>query len=224
MAIASLQDLKQYLKVTTTDIALENQLKLLLDAADSTVKSYCDREFESASRTWYPPLRDLGRSTLVLPERPVTSVTSVSLDADGYYGQASGAFPSSSDLTAGDDYAIKADNDDGTTSDSGILVKLPGISSALRDPQLVMTVWPQWDGGVKVVYTGGYSATTMPSQLKLAVVMLAAKMWNSVRYHEQGSPIESLTTQDFSYQAARNELAHLSSVRRMLSAFKTPSI
>lgn len=115
------------------------------------------------------------------------------LDTGARFGDAAGAFASSSRLYLGLDYELRRDADDGTSSNSGVLRRLgggpallplwdgpswagyqPGRGSltARRAP-----CWPYTHGGLKVVYTAGYSVTDTPADLRQAVHQLAVWVW-----------------------------------------------
>lgn len=116
------------------------------------------------------------------------------LDAAGYYGDGTGAFASTTQLTLGSDYGLE--RDDNGLSQSGILVRLSGGPSGAvvdwpwgwRKGTLTARMPPAWTegmGNIKVVYAAGLGAgasegsslpatTTLPKELTFATNAIAA--------------------------------------------------
>ena len=108
MGLVSLTEAKTFAEVFTD--RLDDKLTTMLRGAEDAVRAHCGRDltdgFESKSRTYYPPMAELGTTRIALPERPVTAVTSVHIDATGYFGVPSGAFSSDTEQTNGTQYVI----------------------------------------------------------------------------------------------------------------------
>jgi hypothetical protein len=99
-------------------------------------------EFDSNGTRAYIRSTSGRRQTLQLARLPVRSVASVRVDLTGRFGQASGAFPGSTELVSGVDYW--AEFEEANLCQSGML-----ISTGL---------WPTEPGSVRVTYVAGYSS------------------------------------------------------------------
>lgn len=159
----------------------DDTLRLLIELANYFVETETGRQFATTERTEY--YDGTGTRDLVLRQRPVQSVTNVYVDNSGYYGQAAGAFASSTVLVAGQDYAIiKDDPKYPTYSKSGIVRWLGGAAvgwglSAFHPPGLLTSGvhhsgWPRGSGNIKVVYTSGWTTAEMPKDLKWVALRL----------------------------------------------------
>lgn len=139
------------------------RLGSLLAAADSWVKSYCNRQFER--RSYVEFLSGNNTQSLVLTHRPVKVITEVRLDDGGYYGQGDDAFDSLSILIEGQDYTLRLDNDESGWSESGVLHRINTVwpyRDRLRfSGRLTPEVGPQ-RGNVQITYTAGYLVTASP--------------------------------------------------------------
>ena len=231
MALSTLAAFKIHLSRTPGAASDDLTLQQMLDAADKAVKTYCGRDFESATYTEF--YSGTGRRDLVLRQRPVTSVTSVHLDPDGYYGDGPGAFASTTLLTAGIDYVLI--KDDGTSGKSGLIRRLGGLASTTggevgwyppvgRRGTLAAEykpVWPFGDGNIKVVYVAGYAATAIPLDLVQAVHNLAAFMLLIAKRGGMVPQSESLGS--YSYSLALHSLGtapELGTSRQLLSRYR----
>ena len=227
MGLVSLESAKAFAEVSTD--RLDDKLTAMLRGAEDAVRAHCGRKetdgFESKSRTYYSPLSELGTTRIALPERPVTAVTSVHIDSTGYFGVPSGAFASDTEQTSGTQYVLELD--DGVSSASGVIIKLPGIlGGSATAPSSQASVWPTYTGGVKIVYTGGYvprpnASATMPRLLEMAVMTLFRECWVTSK---EGMPLESESVLAMSYQVANDAITRLSSVQKWLSSYREPSI
>ncbi len=106
-----------------------------------------------------------GGTVLSLRNRPVRSITSVTIDTNGFFGQVSGSFAGSA-LVAGSDYYLTLDYRG--LSRSGALVR--------RGP-----AWPAIPGSIKVVYVAGFSSAELLatySFFKDAVLRTIRDHWN----------------------------------------------
>ena len=145
---------------------------LLHPLAERAVKDLVGYEVESGTYTELYPLRDYGgantdlfvtvsgdsvylssgraeNQVLQLLQLPVRSITEVREDLGAMGGQASGAFPASTVLTAGTDYYL--DIDESGLSRTGHLYRI-GAG------------WPQEARTVKVTYTAGYTASELDNR------------------------------------------------------------
>jgi hypothetical protein len=116
----------------------------LIEAASTAIERYCRRTFASDEVTEY--LDGNGTSRIWLDRRPVTEVTSVTVN----------------------DVAL-----DNSTNAAWVLEPNTGTltrGTGQHDSQLAIN-WPRGTRNVVVVYTGGYSA--IPSDVKMAAATLA---------------------------------------------------
>lgn len=241
MPLATLDQIQMLLS-TTGDAEL---LQMLLDSADAAIRSYLRRGVGRTAFTSWPEsgadtvfLTGSGTRELILPFRPVSAVASVYEDLAGYWGQASGAFASSTLLTAGVHYAMWLD--DGDQSSSGTLVRLAGpaaggasgeygwfpptwdagvsrrgtLAAGRRGP-----VWPARDGCLKITFTAGFAA--VPADLSQAVLQLAALMKKTAPHG--GLPASSESLGRYSYSLATNLLGgseNMAATRNLLKRYR----
>ena len=227
MGLVSLEAAKAFAEVSTD--RLDDKLTAMLRGAEDAVRAHCGRDltdgFESKSRTYYPPMAELGTTRIALPERPVTAITSIHIDSTGYFGVPSGAFASDTEQTSGTQYVLEME--DGTTSSSGVVIKLPGIlGGSATAPSSQASVWPTYTGGVKIIYTGGYvprpnASATMPRLIEMAVCTLFREIWGTSK---EGMPLESQAVLAMSYQVANDAITRMSSVQKWLSSFREASL
>lgn len=252
MAISSLALLRTILSIPDGTTSDDTRLRYLLDASDAAVKSYCKRDFEL---TTYPGTATggtgdsgyysgNGQREIILRQYPVISITSVYLDAGGFYGQGSGAFAATTLLTSGTDYYLAHDGylngascsfsarlvrRSGTVSGSTVfppddsMQPMGSLSYPYRQP-----VWTPGEGNIKVSYTAGYAASVMPGELVQAVNQLAAWMRNNTALG--GLPIQQESLGDYSYQLSQGAFgslnAHpdLGTTRQLLARFRRLTI
>ena len=227
MGLVSLTEAKTFAEVFTD--RLDDKLTTMLRGAEDAVRAHCGRDltdgFESKSRTYYPPMTELGTTRIALPERPVTAITSIHIDSTGYFGVPSGAFASDTEQTSGTQYVLEME--DGTTSSSGVVIKLPGIlGGSATAPSSQASVWPTYTGGVKIIYTGGYvprpnASATMPRLIEMAICTLFREIWVTSK---EGMPLESQAVLAMSYQVANDAITRMSSVQKWLSSFREASL
>jgi hypothetical protein len=174
----SVEAYKEFVKDDTSTYD-ENYLRILT-LASAGVETYCGRTFAQTSYTEY--VSGTGHPELLCRHRPVvTSGLTVYLDSGGYWGQGSGAFASTTALTAGSDYALRLDEPEASRSKSGILVWLGGSaessgwpswrSTGLLTPGIVQSGWPVGQGNLKLVYTAGFA--DIPDAVEEAVYLLS---------------------------------------------------
>lgn len=151
-----------------TDTSEDTLLGALIDSASQAIERYCRRKFKQETLTEYHDGMEVGK--LALRRAPINSITTIHDDTDREYG--------SGTLVDSDNYTYYAQ--------SGIVV---------FDGDIVMQ-----DGNknVKVVYSGGFGATTaaLPEDLQLACQILTAALWTRAKQGAAG--IESETTEGYS--------------------------
>lgn len=179
--LGDLTELETLLGIPHGDVSQRKKLAYVLETVTGWAEEMLDRSFRLKSRTEYYAGR--GTNALLLRARPVFTTPAVQawVSDTGYWGQASGAFSGSADqLTYGSDFALKIDQEDGT-SRSGILVRLNGVwGRALF--RRAGDLSPHTDAGlgnVKVTYTAGYTVDTLPAALRGAVHLGVGKLFQT---------------------------------------------
>lgn len=173
-----LRELKTYLEIDPEDVSEDKKLGLMVEQASQWIEELINRPgMMYKVRTEY--YKGKGTPKLTLRSRPVyaTPTIVVNVDDAGFFGSASGAFPTSGNLTYGDDFCLDIDQDD-ETSRSGILYRKtnfwPKMSVAERG-YLYSYAIPGM-GNIKVTYYGGYTVNNLPASFRLACNILVARM------------------------------------------------
>lgn len=185
MALTTLPKLKLHLGIAHA--REDNKLAQILAGVEEAVIGHCGRRFESASYTEY--LDGTGRPLLRLKNRPVTAITSVHVDAAGYYGHGSDSFGSTTEWVLGINYAPKSLA--ASEENAGLLLAI--TNSSFAGPA---SLWPLGAGNVKVVYTAGYA--TIPRDLELAVQLLCGVVRKSAE-KGVGGPLASERFGQYAY-------------------------
>lgn len=180
MAIYSdLRQLKSELGIDRCDTSEDLNLGFFLETASSWIEEWFNRPgiFYKERTEYY---NGTGTQNLLLRSRPVytTPTIQVLVDGAGYYGSASGAFTNqNSQLTYGTDFCIQIDQEDGT-SRSGILVRINNYwpRPFVRTAGLLSSFLGQQYGGVKVIYTAGYTVNNLPAVFREACNLLVARL------------------------------------------------
>ena len=233
MAFVSLDYLKQFMRVTGT--ADDDNNQIYLDMAFGSVIEYLGRDI---AQTTYPAAADAGRGDagyyrgngrrrLVLRQTPVTEVSAVYWDSAGRWGQnPDGSFATATLLVAGTDYAIPWDgclpNSSTQCCYTGLLERIGGVwpvSLAFVPGMLTGQVVPG-QGNIKVTYTAGYPATSVPSPIRGAICQVAAWIRRNAK---TGGNISSESLGAYSYSLfgpLAQQWPEIGSIRGMLSSFK----
>lgn len=203
-----------------TDATQDAVLTQILAGVEAAVHTWTKRDvLESQTVTFF--LSGNGKPDLILPHRPCTSITSVHVDQDAYYGTGTDPFPAETLWTEGTHFVLKRDaHGIGTpVAKSAVLHRLggslpgsgftfwpvypvssvPGLLGASRAPY-----WPMGDGNIKVVGVFGYSP--VPSDLALAVIELSVMAWRRAAF---GVPLQSESYAGYSYSLAISLLTTL---------------
>ena len=162
-----------------------------------------------------------GNNTPRLPllQLPVQSIGSVYEDAGAYYGEASGAFASTTLLTAGTQYCLLRDNGSATEkSTSGLLLRIGSRWPAAQETLQGMLVGGKVAGlgNIKVTYTPGYEI--VPADIILATNQVVARLMQSAAMGG-GLASESLDYFSYSRMSAAEENLAIDGVRKLLSAY-----
>ena len=221
MALCTVDDIKSFLNITGT--AQDALLQICLDSASQSIRDYLDSAIEQSSYTHF--FDGTGLRSIVLRQRPVITVSSVYLDASGYYGQAPGGFPVNTLLVSGVDYVLTYD-DAGSSgvSRSGILKRIGTGDLNLYTAFNTLaagnrgSAWTRGTGTIKVVYTAGWP--TVPPSIKLACISLSSLIYtNRSRAGLQVSS-ESLGSYSYSLSGSGGGAPEMGSVRQLLAAYR----
>lgn len=239
MALASLD---QYLVLLGLDgqdtTALNSGLVQDLTFADGVLRRWLKRPYIDGAPN--APITEYydgnGRPELPLRHYPVQSVAGVWVDPQGFYGKGPGTpFSSTFQFVEGVDFVARYDQSDGT-SKSGCLIRLGGggasLGASMYDPwfwgwgrgSLTVQLPPCWlpgYGNVKVQYTPGYTAATLPAELAGACCELAAYFRRTKKLG--GVDLQSEGLADYHYQIGVQQLDSappLASVRQALTRFR----
>ena len=202
MLLTNLTYLKTYLDVPQTDTSEDAKLLLLAEDASNLIEEFLNRNrstninFDNLSKKSRTEYYDGTNShQLLLRHRPVYTLTTGDtnpqawVDDDAGWGEASGAFADSGDeLTYGDDFVLRVDQPD-RTSRSAILVRIGDFwpRPMVRRRGLLSPYYMDGMGNVKVTYTAGYTADTIPPAFRLAANMLVARLRAFFPYGERVS-------------------------------------
>lgn len=171
MAYTTLAVLKEHLGIESSDTSEDDFLNQLIPEIEDALTTRFGRQLASTVYATEYQSGD-GTEVLQLNQRPVTAISAVSVDQKGYWGHGTDAFPSSSLLTLGTDFAPVTYAEDENTN-FGQIHKLSGY-------------WAEGKGNIKIAYTAGY--TTIPPQVELLCNQLCALVRNSAEY---GGLVES---------------------------------
>lgn len=177
MLLTDLMEVKALLSIDPSNTEDDKLINFLIEQASSWMEELANRKFLYKSRTEY--YNGTGTQKLLLRSRPVftTPTIEVYVDNSGLWGATSGAFASSTQLTYGDDFGLWIDQEDGT-SRSGILVRKNALwdRNSVRQTGLLAPFMYSTFGGIKVVYTAGYTISSLPADLRFAAMNLIARM------------------------------------------------
>jgi len=175
--MTDLIELKTILEIPFENTQEDSKLLFLMEYATSWIEEILNRPgLFYRQRTEY--YNGTGTQKLLLKSRPVFPENmQVYVNQQGYYGANSGAFQSNTQLTYGSNYVLWIDQDDGS-SRNGILLRINGYwpRPFARQQGWLTSFISQDTGSVKVVYYGGYTVDSLPSQLRLACNILVSKM------------------------------------------------
>jgi len=178
MILTDIHELKSILEIDPGNKVEDKKLLFLIEMASDWIEEYTNRKFFWKSRTEY--YDGTGTQELRLRARPVytTPTIAVRVDEGGYFGSVTNSFGTNTALTYGDDFALRLDQEDGTSSRSGILVRIDDIwpRPRIRQRGLLSPSIGRGYGTIKVTYTAGYSVDTLPATIRLACNLLVARL------------------------------------------------
>ena len=190
MAFATEAELEAYTGVAVAT----DRATLLLDTATAAIQAYTRQTLSQASTTVVLPGTMSER--LVLPERPVTAVTAVSIGDTA--------------LTADTDYVW----DGASTLIRGS--RVDGVLS-VNGPDWLVNGWGDWGGPgaqVEITYTHGFA--TIPNDIKGVCLALAARSLQS----PDGVNSESVGTYSVSYSRSGGAVSLLTEERELLNRYR----
>lgn len=198
MALTSLSALKTHLGITGS--TQDDFLSQLLEAVESAFLKLVDRIIEETTETFY--LDGNNSAVITLPEYPVSSVSDVRVDPQGFYGQGASAFAASTALTAGVDYCLVKDSSTGT-AEVGRLFRIGNVWPGRWEHRegLLTPLQKRGAGNIKVTATFGYS--TVPADIALAIWQVVAQLRSARKY---GRPVDSERFEDYSYHLEADAL------------------
>ena len=174
---SDIQEIKTILEIDPDNHAEDLKLSFFNQFAGTIIEELLDRQLFRRSRTEY--YGGSGTQKLLLRARPVlTSPTiQVFVDEGGFWGAASGAFGTNSELTYGADFSLWIDQDNGT-SRCGILLRNRALwpIRSVRQQGFLSPFVTEGFGNIKVVYTGGYTLDGLPHDIRWAADLLITRM------------------------------------------------
>ncbi len=179
MLFSDLRETQAILEISNGDTSEDKKLNFLIEQASDMMEGFLGRQnfMSKESRTEYHD--GTGTLQLRLHARPVVTTPAITcfIDQEGRCGQVSGSFNTDTQLTYGQDFYLQTDQPDGS-SRCGILVKTNNYwpKRTVRETGYLFPFQDANRGVIKVVYTGGYTVDSLPSELRLACNMLVAKL------------------------------------------------
>ena len=179
-------DFKIHARIRTT--AYDTDLVALEAQVNAAVQSYLGRSLENVGSDVTEYLSARGTSsTIRLALYPLASITSIYLDTTRVFDSTS--------LVTASEYVEDAAS---------------GLVQWINPDRL----WVRGRKHIKVTYQGGYTAATLPEDIKLASTLWALSIWNK----SQDMGISSMSVTNFS-QTFRKETVPFE-VRQMLAHYK----
>jgi hypothetical protein len=179
MLMTDLAELKILLDINPDDRSEDVKLSFIMKYASEWIEELIGRPgltYKMRTEIY----NGTGTNKILLRSRPVFKSPTIRVfeDRGAYQGTASGSFASETELTQGEHFFLKTDQDDDTLSRSGILCK---IGSAWHKPYFRQRGFlsPYVDddsGSIKVIYYGGYTVDTLPGNFRMACNLLTARL------------------------------------------------
>lgn len=205
MLFTDLRELKKILEIDPRNTEEDLNLSFYIEWASRWIEELlCRPDLEKKEVTEY--YNGTGTINLVLRRRPVftTPPIVVVLDANGYFGLASGAFtnPPNQPMVMGQDFTLQIDQVDGT-SRSGILYRIGNFwpKQMYRQGGLLTPYSGPSLGSIQVTYTAGYTVDTLPAVFRMACNTLASRMRNYYPLAQELNS-ESYEARSLSYQGS----------------------
>ena len=183
MPLVNRSDVKTWLGIagTSEDLFLD----LAIESCEAGLERALGRNLESQAYTEY--LSGTGRTALNLPHRPVTAVASLQI-LDGPRG------PVVETLTEGQHYRLI----DSRPHERNV-GHVEMTAGTVWTYDLCAAYWPPGTANIAVTFTAGYTADTLPADLKLALYQMIA-LARAAR--SNGQLLSDETLGDYSYSLA----------------------
>ena len=191
--------------IDPSNTAQDVQITFFIKAISAAITRSCNRTHFLASNAANPITQyysGAGDQYLILLNPPVQNVVSIYEDDVAWWNSNTGAFSSESLLTAGQDYSLVLDGEDGTYSKSGIVYRLNGMFWPVwtKDDGNISSYVSGGKGNIKVTYTSGFSF--LPADLSYATATCVARALNSAAL---GYPFAEEHYQDYGYRLDLNK-------------------
>ncbi len=181
MNLTTLELVKPMLDIPAKKTSEDYKLGFWIVWASELIENFLNRDLEYKERTEFYKAK--GTKRLRLKERPVftSPAPRVWVDESGGFGQISGTFGSETELTYGDDFFLDLEGPErqiqAQHSSSGILIRNKDAFQRpyFRQTGLLSPFFGKDLGSVKVTYTAGYTAETLPEPIRMAALMVVAK-------------------------------------------------
>jgi len=185
---------KDFLGVTGNDD--DALIQFVIDVATSRINTICNRPDGFASASHTETMDGHGTDIITVTNTPITTLTSVSRLTDG------------TNFTAWDSTEYRANNTTGEIyrkSDRDQFYPLATTRGNV--PFGAYARFPEGFQNIKVVYTGGYTAATLPAGLEWACLSVVKELWDG---RKLDANLSSESIDGYSYtratQAERSDL------------------
>lgn len=160
-----------------TGSTYDSQIAALIPEAESIVARFLDRVLEDSGSDITEYYNGTGTGVLLLNAYPVTSITSVSYLSSVSAGAAS--------------YTAYGTDEYYHDADTGALFRYSGIDYSFVDSPAWDLVWPIGPKNIKVVYQGGWTSATVPSDVESCIYDLIGLL-----FHTRNGTREAATEED----------------------------
>lgn len=180
MLYSDLGELKRVLQIEPGDKSEDVSLSFFLEQASTLMEEIMNRRgMEKKQRTEY--YNGTGTQELLLRSRPVflEPLPEIYVDGNGFFGAVSGSFNAHTLIDYGGDWSLWIDDpDNNTISRCGIVIRNHAFWPRPRQRVhgLLTPYLGDSFGNIKIIYTGGYTVDTLPSDLRQACNLLVARM------------------------------------------------
>jgi len=219
MALTTLNSVKNQAGISLADTSRDGQLRVWIDGMTSLVKRHLNRDIESREYVEY--YTGDGSPLLLLRQFPVTAVTTVCVDNEGYFGALESSFDSSMNLAEGTGYALVSGGYG--PGSNGIIRRIGAVWSrpSARARGVLQTLSGSNVGNIKVQYTAGFA--TIPAALQLAVNSAVIKQLATAGF---GGAVSQLSYEDASigFVSPSDGSALLGTVESILASYRSVPI
>lgn len=154
-AFITTTDLSNYIG---RDVTSDAGGTLAVNAACEIVRTLTEQDFDQVTGGTVR-LDGSGTDALLLPQLPVTSISSVTIGGTITSGTVTGG-------SAVTDWALR---------DDGVLLRTAGAAVAVTD-DVVPSIWPTGRQNIAVIYNHGYGTATIPDDIKMVAISIANRL------------------------------------------------